>query len=55
MAAKNIELTREDYNIIAKNRGIQGPKNMRNEKLLNTLVDMTVNAKKIMIRKNYQI
>ena len=37
MAPKNIELTREEYNLIAKNRGIQEPQNMPNEELLNTL------------------
>ena len=37
MAPKNIELTREEYNLIAKNRGIQEPQNMSNEELLNTL------------------
>ena len=37
MTAKNIELTREEYNIIAKTRGIQEPQNMSNEELLNTL------------------
>ena len=36
MAAKNIELTREEYNIIAKTRGILEPQNMSNEELLNT-------------------
>ena len=35
--AKNIELTREEYNLIAKNRGIQEPQNMSTEELLNTL------------------
>ena len=28
MALKNIELTRKEYNLIAKNRGIQEPQNM---------------------------
>ena len=37
MAPKNIELTREEYNLIAKNRGIQEPQNMSTEELLNTL------------------
>ena len=37
MAPKNVELTREEYNLIAKNRGIQEPQNMSTEELLNTL------------------
>ena len=37
MASKNIELTRKEYNLIAKNRGIQEPQNMSTEELLNIL------------------
>ena len=37
MTPKNIKLTREDYNLIAKNRGIQEDQNMSTEELLNTL------------------
>ena len=37
MAPKIIELTREEYNLIGKNRGIQKPQNMPTEELLNTL------------------
>ena len=37
MAGKNIELTRKEYNLIAKNRGIQELQNMSTEELLNTL------------------
>ena len=37
MAPKNIELTREEYKLIAKNRAIQEPQNMSTEELLNTL------------------
>ena len=37
MTSKNIELTRKEYNLIAKNRGIQEPQNMSTEELLNTL------------------
>ena len=37
MTSKNIELTRKEYNLIAKNRGAQEPQNMCTEKLLNTL------------------
>ena len=37
MTPKNIELTRQEYNLIAKNRGIQEPQNMSTEELLNTL------------------
>ena len=37
MPGKNIELTRKEYNLIAKNRGIQEPWNMSTEELLNTL------------------
>ena len=32
-----VELTRKEYNLIAKNRGIQKPQNMSTEELLNTL------------------
>ena len=37
MASKNIELTRKECNLIAKNRGIQEPQNISTEELLNTL------------------
>ena len=37
MTSKNIERTRKEYNLIAKNRGIQVPQNMSTEELLNTL------------------
>ena len=37
MTSKNIELTRKEYNLIAKKRGIQEPQNMSTEELLNTL------------------
>ena len=37
MAAKNNEFTRKEYDIIAKNRGIQRPEDMSTEELLNTL------------------
>ena len=37
MTSKNIEQTRKQYNLIAKNRGIQEPQNMSTEELLNTL------------------
>ena len=32
-----VELTRKEYNIIAKNRGIIEPENMSTQELLNTL------------------
>ena len=32
-----VELTREEYNIVAKRRGIANPQNMSTKKLLNTL------------------
>ena len=32
-----VELTKEEYNLIAKNRGIEEPQNMSTEELLNTL------------------
>ena len=32
-----MELTREEYNLIAKGRGIENPQNMSTKKLLNTL------------------
>ena len=34
---KNIELTRKEYNFIAKKRGIQEPQNMSTKDLLNSL------------------
>ena len=34
---KLVELTRKEYNIIAKNRGITEPQNMSTQELLNTL------------------
>ena len=37
MAPKNIELTREEYNLITKNRGILQPQKMSTQELLNTL------------------
>ena len=37
MTSKNIELTRKEYNLFAKNRRIQEPQNMSTEELLNTL------------------
>ena len=37
MTSKNIELTKKEYNLIAKSRGIQEPQNMSTEELLNTL------------------
>ena len=37
MTSKIIKLTRKEYNLIAKNRGIQEPQNMSTKELLNTL------------------
>ena len=37
MTANNIEITRKEYDIIVKNRGILNPQDMSTEKLLNTL------------------
>ena len=37
MTSKNIELTRKEWNLIAKNRGIQEPQNMSTKELLSTL------------------
>ena len=37
MAPKNIELTREEYNLITKNRGFIEPQKMSTQELLNTL------------------
>ena len=47
MTLSNIVLTRKEYDLIAKNRGIKEPQKMSTEQLLNTLslVDMIVNAK----------
>ena len=38
MTLKIIELTRKEYDLIAKNRGIKEPQNMSTEELLNTLI-----------------
>ena len=32
-----VEFTRKEYNIIAKNRGIEEPQNISTQKLLNTI------------------
>ena len=37
MTSKNIELTRKENYLIAKNRGIEEPQDMSTEELLNTL------------------
>ena len=37
MTSKNIELTREEYNLIAKKRVIQESQNMSTKEFLNTL------------------
>ena len=37
MTSKIIKLTRKEYNLIARNRGIQEPQNMSTKELLNTL------------------
>ena len=37
MTSKNITLTRKEYNLIAKSRGIKEPQKMSTEELLNTL------------------
>ena len=37
MTSKIIELTRKEYNLIAKNRGIREPQKVSTEELLNTL------------------
>ena len=37
MSATNVKITRKEYDIIAKNRGILNPQDMSTEQLLNTL------------------
>ena len=37
MTSKIVMLTRKEYDLIAKNRGIKEPENMSTEELLNTL------------------
>ena len=37
MTLKNITLTRKEWNLIAKNRGIEEPQMMSTEELLDTL------------------
>ena len=45
-----VELTREEYNLIAKGKGIEKPQNMSTKKLINTLNRHDSRRK----RKNYQ-
>ena len=40
-----VEFTRKEYDIIAKNRGIQNPQDMSTEELLNTLTRYDVKLK----------
>ena len=41
---KMVELTRKEYNIIAKKRGVIEPKKIPTQELLNTLVNMIVDV-----------
>ena len=52
MTSKNIELTRKEYNLIAKNRGIQEPENMSTEELLNNFSRFDIKRKLKTNRKN---
>ena len=52
MTSQNIALTRKEYNLIAKNRGIQEPQNMSTEELLNTLSRFDIKRKVKTNRKN---
>ena len=45
MTVKNIEITRKEYDVIAKIGGIKNPQDLSTEDLINTLVDMIVNVK----------
>ena len=40
-----VELTRKEYNIIAKKRGVIEPQKISTQELLNTLVNMIVDVK----------
>ena len=46
-----VELTRKEYNIIAKNRGIIEPQNMTTQELINTLTRHDSRHKVKKIRK----
>ena len=48
-----VELTRKEYNIILKNRGIIEPQNMSTQKLIDTLSRYGSRRKVKNIRKNY--
>ena len=37
MTSKNIEITRKEYDIIAKSRGIKNPQDLSTEDLINAL------------------
>ena len=45
-----VELTREEYNLIAERQGIKKTQNMSTKKLINTLIGTIVKVKV----KNYQ-
>ena len=47
MTLNNIKLTREKYDIIAKNRGIKEPEKMSTKSYEKPLADMIVNVKHI--------
>ena len=51
MAANNIVITRKEYNVIAKNRGIQNPPDLSTEDLLNTLIRYDSKCKVKSIRR----
>ena len=52
MTLNNIELTREEYDIIAKNRGIKEPEKMSDKKLLKILSRYDSKRKSYSTRRN---
>ena len=52
MVLNNVVLTREEYDIIAKNRGIKEPEKMSDKKLLKTLSRYDSKRKSYSTRRN---
>ena len=51
MTSKLVMITRKEYDLLAKNRGIKEPQNMSTEELLNTLSRYDSRRK---VKSNYQ-
>ena len=54
MTAKNIKITRKEYDIIAKSKGIQRPQDMSAQKLLNTFSRYDARRKVKSIRRKFR-